>query len=305
MAANKPQSTLVPDQSDLTPFGWSYDEAFCRNRGLIRPEEQEILCNSRVAVAGLGGVGGIDLVTLTRLGIGRFTIADPDVFELANTNRQFGATQSAMGRPKAEVMAEIVHDINPQADIRVFKERVGPQNAERFLEDVDVFVDGIEAFDIEVRRLLFRLAARKGIYGLGAGPVGFSTVWVIFDPSGMSFDKYFGLCDGMNRIEQFAAYIVGMAPRATHRSYLDSSYIDFKAHTGPSVSSACQLAAGVLAAEVVKILLKRGRLLCAPHYHQYDPYLARYVRGRLIVGGQYHPLQRLKRYLLLKFLTKQ
>src|SRR5579859_3184934 len=121
------------DISELTrrkavQLGWSYDQAFCRNRGLINTKEQAKLRNSRVAVAGLGGVGGIDLVTLARLGIGRFNIADPDVFELANTNRQFGATQSSMGRPKAEVMAEIVHDINPEADIRIFKERVGPQN---------------------------------------------------------------------------------------------------------------------------------------------------------------------------------
>lgn len=78
------------------PFSWSYSEAFSRNLGLISPSEQEKLRQSRVAVLGLGGVGGVNLVTLARLGIGRFTIADPDTFELANFNRQYGAMVSTI-----------------------------------------------------------------------------------------------------------------------------------------------------------------------------------------------------------------
>src|SRR3954462_14568363 len=84
---------------------FSYEEAFSRHRGLIGPAEQERLRRSRVAIAGLGGVGGIHLVTLARLGIGGFHIADPDRFELANFNRQYGANVQSLGRGKAEVMA--------------------------------------------------------------------------------------------------------------------------------------------------------------------------------------------------------
>ena len=117
-----PESGIVPPFSVLpkkesstlksTPQ-WSYAEAFKRNRGLITEEEQEKLRNSRVAIAGMGGVGGVHLVTLARLGIGKFTIADPDVFEVANFNRQYGATISNVGRNKAEAMAEAALDINP------------------------------------------------------------------------------------------------------------------------------------------------------------------------------------------------
>lgn len=277
---------------------WSYETAFCRNRGLITAAEQAKLRSSRVAVAGLGGVGGVDLVTLARLGIGRFTIADPDTFELANTNRQYGAMQSTLQCGKAEVMAQIVRDINPEADVRVFKEPIDSRNAEQFLADADVLVDGIEAFEIDARRLLFRLAAQRGIYGLGAGPVGFSTVWVIFDPKGMSYDRYFGFTDSMNPLDKFIAYIIGMAPRATHLAYTDVSSLNWKARTGPSLSLACQLASGVVAAEVVKILLQRGKLRSAPWYHQFDPYVGRYVRGRLLLSGAHHPWQRFKRWWL-------
>jgi molybdopterin/thiamine biosynthesis adenylyltransferase len=283
---------------------WSYSEAFCRNRGLIDGHEQEQLRKSRVAVVGLGGVGGIDLVALARLGIGRFTIADPDIFEIRNTNRQYGAMCSSRGRNKADVMSEIVRDINPEAEIRVFREPIGASNADDFLADADVLVDGIDAFEIDLRRLLFSKARRLGIYGLGAGPVGFSTVWVVFGPHGMSFDRYFDVADHMNDVEKFVAYVTGMAPSSLQRRYMDLSYLDVQNHTGPSAGLACHLASGVVAAEVLKILLRRGRVYEAPFYHQFDAYRGRLVRKRLI-GGNRNPLQRIKRWWLTNYITQR
>lgn len=283
---------------------WSYHEAFSRNLGLVSRTEQEQLRTSRVAVVGLGGVGGVDLVALARLGIGKFTIADPDVFEVRNTNRQYGATRSAEGRPKVDVMRDIVLDINPEAEVRVFREAIGPENADAFLEGADVMVDGIDAFEIDLRRLLFPKARQRGIYALGAGPVGFSTVWVIFGPQGMSFDRYFDLADNMDAVEKFVAYVTGMAPSLLQRPYMDLSFLDFENHTGPSAGLACNLASGVVTAEVLKILLRRGRIFEAPFYHQFDAYRGRFVRKRLI-GGNRHPLQRIKRRWLVNHLTRR
>ena len=247
---------------------------------------------------------GIDLVALARSGIGKFTIADPDVFEIRNINRQYGATRSNQGRSKAEVMCEIVRDINPDAEIRVFREALGPENAEAFLDGADVLVDGIDAFEIDLRRLLFRKARERGIHALGAGPVGFSTVWVIFGPHGMSFDRYFDLSDRMNAIEKFVAYVVGMAPSTLQRKYMDLAYLDVENRTGPSAGLACHLASGVVAAEVLKILLHRGRVYTAPFYHQFDAYLGRLVRKRLL-GGNRHPLQRVKRRWLINYIARR
>jgi molybdopterin/thiamine biosynthesis adenylyltransferase len=288
----------------LEADAWSYGEAFSRNLGLISLPEQEKLRTSRVAVAGLGGVGGIDLVALARLGIGKFSIADPDVFETRNTNRQYGATRSAQGQQKAKVMHDIVRDINPEAEIRVFGEPIGPGNADAFLEGANVLVDGIDAFEIDLRRLLFRKARHLGIHALGAGPVGFSTVWVIFSPDGMSFDRYFDLSDGMDPVEKFVAYVAGMAPASLQRIYMDLAYLDVKNHTGPSAGLACHLASGVVAAEVLKILLGRGRIYAAPCYHQFDAYLGRFVRKRLL-GGNRHPLQRIKRRWLVNYIRRR
>lgn len=283
---------------------WSYDVAFSRNLGLVSAEEQQRLRSSRVAVAGLGGVGGIDLVALARLGIGNFTIADPDTFEVGNSNRQYGAMRSTQGRSKCEVMGEIVCDINPDATVRLFRDPIGPDNADAFLDGADIMVDAIDAFEIDLRRLLFGKLRERGIYGLGAGPVGFSTAWVVFSPKGMKFDRYFDLSDDMNAIEKFVAYVVGMAPASTQRRYMDLSHLDVARHTGPSSGLACHLASGVVAAEVLKILLRRGRVRAAPYYHQFDPYVGRYVCRRLRAGNR-NPVQRIKRRWLVNYLARQ
>lgn len=297
--ADAPDSGRVKESAP-----WSYDEAFCRNLGLISPTEQQRLRNSRVAIAGMGGVGGIDMVALARMGIGKFTIADPDVFEIRNSNRQYGAMRSANGQAKAEVMRNIVHDINPEAEIRAFCEPIGKENAATFLEGADVLVDGIDAFEIDLRRLLYREAQQRGIYALGAGPLGFSTAWVVFDPKGMTFDRYFDLSDAMNTVDKFVAFIAGIAPSATHRRSIDLSYVDIENRTGPSVGLACHLASGVVAAEVLKILLGHGRVYAAPYFHQFDAYRSIYVRKRLRCGNR-HPLQRVKRRLLARYINRR
>jgi hypothetical protein len=168
-------STLPTLNRLPTPdLDWSYTEAFSRQRGLVSAAEQERLRNARVAIAGLGGVGGVHLATLARLGIGSFHIADPDSYELANFNRQHGATVETLGRSKAEVMAERARAINPEVRLRVFDQPITPANVARFLDGVDVLVDGIDFFALDARRLLFREARRRGLWAITAGPMNLS-----------------------------------------------------------------------------------------------------------------------------------
>ena len=292
---------------DNTPTegpAWRYEEAFGRNRGIISKEEQDRLRNSRVAIVGMGGVGGINLVTLARLGIGRFTIADPDIFELANTNRQFGAMCSTMGCSKAEVMANIARDINPDVDVRVFSDPISSENADDFLRDADVFVDAIDFYAIDVRRMLFRMVASRGIYGITAGPVGFSAIWILFEPDGMSFDRYFDMSDEMSELDKIVAFVVGVAPKATHTSYMDLNELDTTSRTGPSTSIGCHIAGGAVSCEAVRVLLGKGRIKPAPYYHQFDPFVGCFKHGRLWSGNR-HPLQRIKRWGLKRFLQKK
>ena len=295
----------VPNLMSLTSLtSWSYEEAFARNAGLITAGEQTKLRQARIAIAGMGGVGGIHLVTLARLGIGAFTIADPDVFETANTNRQYGATQLTVGRPKVEVMAEIARAINPEVELRIFHEALGAHNTDRFLEDADLFVDGIEFFEIDARRLLHRKTAEKGIFAIAAGPVGFGAVWQVFAPGKMTFDRYFDFSDDMDYAAKIAAFALGVAPSGLQRRYMSLGSVDLQARTGPSSSLACHLAAGVMACDALKILLRRGAVYSVPYYHHFDAYLGRLIRKKLI-GGNRNPLQRIKRAWLAKYFRRQ
>lgn len=279
--------------------GWNYSEAFCRNAGLISEAEQERLRTSRVAIPGMGGVGGQHLVTLTRMGIGKFTISDPDTFEVANTNRQSGARVDTVGHSKVEVMAEAALRINPELDIRVFREPVSGDNVDAFLDGADILVDGIDLYAVDARRVLFRAAAERGLYAVTAGPVGFSTAWLTFEPAGMSFDRYFDLSDEMDRVQKILAFLLGSSPAATQLKYMDIAFMNFRERTAPSVSASCQLASGVAAAEVAKILLGRGGVRCAPWYQQFDAHEGRFV-CRKLHGGNRHPWQRLKRWWLYR-----
>jgi len=276
---------------------WSYEEAFARNQGLINPTEQRRLRKSRIAIIGMGGVGGIHLATLARLGIGAFNIADGDTFEVANFNRQYGAETKTIGQNKARVMAEKALAINPDADIRIFNHAITPENVREFLAGVDLVIDGIDFFSIESRRLVFRTAQELGVWAVTAGPIGFSTAWLVFDPGGMWFDTYFDLKDSMDRADQLIAFAVGLTPRATHLSYLDISRVDPRSEQAPSASLACHLASGVAAAEAIKILLQRRPIRPVPWYFQFDAYRHLLRKGRLRLGNR-HPWQLFKRWWL-------
>jgi molybdopterin/thiamine biosynthesis adenylyltransferase len=268
---------------------FDYATAFSRNVGWLTETEQQTLRGKRIAIAGMGGVGGFHLVTLARLGVEKFNIADFDTFELANFNRQPGAALSTLGRPKVEVLAEMAQDVNPGADIRIFPEGVNEKNLSDFFRDVDLYVDGLDFFAFNARERVFEYCARRGIPAITVAPLGMSAALLNFLPGGMSFEGYFQVA-GKPELEKAVRFLVGLAPALLHRQYLaDKSRVDLKARKGPSTVMACQLCAGIAGCEALKILLKRGKVWAAPHGIQFDGY-----RNKLAhtwrPGGNRHPL---------------
>jgi molybdopterin/thiamine biosynthesis adenylyltransferase len=279
-----------------------YGDAFRRNIGLLTEVEQRRLRSATVAIAGMGGVGGIHLVTLVRLGIGRFRIADPDEFDVVNINRQFGASAHSLGRNKAAVMREVALGINPFVEIDCYESAISRENIDPFLAGADIIVDGLDFFAVDARRLLFQKARECGAYAITSGPLGFSATLHVFSPGGMTFDRYFDLHDGMSPLEQVVAFAIGLAPKATQFRYMNLGAVNPGARTGPSLSLACHLCSGVVATEVLAILLKRRPPKAAPHYVQFDPYVRVYKRGYLWLGNR-NPIQRAKRRRLLHMLS--
>ncbi len=280
---------------------FNYDEAFSRNIGWVSEAEQGLLRQKRVAIAGLGGVGGSHVLTLARLGIGAFHLADFDRFDLVNVNRQAGAMGSTLGRPKVEVLQQMALDINPELDLQLFPEGVQASNLEAFLHGIDLYVDSLDFFAFEARRQLFAACARLGIPAITAAPLGMGTAFLTFLPGGMSFEQYFQL-DGQDEFEQGLRFLLGLAPARLQMRYLvDPSRVDLAAHKGPSTVIACQLCAGVAAAQALKILLGRGDVVAAPHGLHFDAYTNTLARTWL-PGGSRNPVQQVKLALARRLL---
>lgn len=271
---------------------FEYARAFSRNIGWVTEAEQQILRRTTVAIAGLGGVGGAHLLGLARLGIGRFRIADFDTFGVHNFNRQAGAFVSTVDRPKAEVMARMARDINPELQIEVFPQGVQPDNLDAFLEGVDIYVDGIDFFAVAAREMVFARCHLRGIPAVTAAPLGMGVGLLYFAPGGMSFEQYFRL-QGVAEQEKYVRFIAGLSPAMLQRDYLaEPAAVNFGERRGPSTIIACELCTGMTVATVLKVVLRRGALRAAPWALQFDGYKHRLVHTWRPFGNS-NPLQRL------------
>ncbi|GIX29500.1 MAG: hypothetical protein KatS3mg123_3381 [Burkholderiales bacterium] len=283
---------------------FDYQQTFSRNIGWVTAAEQARLRGCRVAIAGLGGVGGVHLVTLARLGIGRFSLAERDVFEPVNFNRQLGAGVSTVGRAKLEVLSSLARDINPEVDIRTLPDGVTRDNVGEFLREVDLYVDGLDFFAFEARRLVFAECARRRIPAVTVAPLGMGAALLNFLPGGMTFEEYFRW-KGCSEEEMALRFLIGLAPAMLHRAYLvEPVAVDLAAGRGPSTAMACQLCAGIAATEALKILLGRGPVLAAPRGMQFDAYRNRVVHTWRPFGNR-NPLQRLALMIARRLLAKR
>lgn len=281
----------------VAPVTFDYDRAFSRNIGWVTQSEQAKLRKSRIAIAGLGGVGGAHLLALARLGIAHFNIADFDDFDVQNLNRQAGAFMPFMGQPKIDTIAQMARDINPEMDLRLFAQGVTPANVDEFLRDVDVYVDGLDFFVLPVRRMVFAKCREKGIPALTAAPLGMGVAFLYFSPGGMSFEDYFKV-EGHESQEQYARFIAGLSPAMVQRDYLVApEAVNFQEKRGPSTIMACDLCAGVMGTSVLKLLLGRGTLRAAPWGMHFDAYHQK-LKLTWRPFGNANPLQQ----LLLKFI---
>ena len=118
---------------------------FSRTQLLLGPEGMEKLKNARVAVFGIGGVGGYAVEALARSGVGALDLIDDDLVCLTNINRQIIATTKTVGRHKVDVAEERVHDINPHCVVRTYKTFYMPETADQFdFKEYDYIIDAID-----------------------------------------------------------------------------------------------------------------------------------------------------------------
>jgi molybdopterin/thiamine biosynthesis adenylyltransferase len=207
-------------------------ERYQRNLGVISPSEQAKLLQSKVVIIGAGGLGGTVLELLTRMGIGKLIIADKDLIVDSNLNRQILSTETNLGRNKAEVAVRRVKEINSSIEITGHSFFINSDNVKKIIEGAEVVID---ALDNLPSRFVLQKACRDFKIPLVHGAIaGFNGQLTTIFPE----DKGLELIYGSNK---------------------DLPEHGSEAELGaPTVTPA--LIASLEAQEVVKILLKRGKL---------------------------------------------
>ena len=163
---------------------------FSRTELLYGSEAMAKLKQSRVAVFGIGGVGGYTAEALARSGVGTLDIVDADTVSLTNLNRQIIALHSTLGKSKVEVMQARIKDINPDCTVHTYPLYFSAETAERFsFEAYDYVVDAIDS--VTSKLLLAELCTHKDVHiisSMGAGNKTDPTAFELADISKTSYD---------------------------------------------------------------------------------------------------------------------
>jgi len=240
---------------------------------------------STVAIAGVGGVGGLAAERLIRPGVGRIKITDPGDYEESNLNRQFGSSMRNIGKKKIKAVFSQIKEINPQAQI--FRSITGIQSK----QDVDIFVDScdfiIDAMDHGMFKqsiLLQRAARKKGIHYLFTSAIGFGALAVVFDPKGLTLEEYNNLplnvdLDNPQELKVPLEKIVPILPSyATDITVLNEIIAGERPVPTNSIGSG--LAAILAASEAINVILGKN-VPKAPKYTYLDLLDRRLIAGTI------------------------
>lgn len=221
--------------------------------GNTEEEQHEVqlkLNDITVGLAGCGGIGGMVASRLGRLGIKKIKLADPDSFDVSNINRQIGASPANLKRNKAEVVAELVHEVTPDIDIDVFLDGIQPQNAEEFVEGCDYILDQMDFYEIKNRYALHR-ASRKSPtfkFTLKVPTVGHGTYIFKYTKDSMHIEDVYGIDENSSLtpevILRLMERIMPVIPKYPSREMLEHWFIDLKRM--PIFAACPPLAEGVL-----------------------------------------------------------
>lgn len=232
---------------------------FERNLGFISPEEQQVLLGSRVAIAGTGGDGGQLAIDLARMGVGNFTLADPENFGIENLNRQAGSNHTTLGRNKAEVVAEEILKINPYAKVDVFQEGVTEENIGDFVHGANLVIDETEYTMPEIGVMIARESRRINTPVSMALNVGHGARVINFHPEGQTLESWLGLDENasIEEIKQGEQPLiqnwVGRLPKYANIDKFQE--VASGELTAPSLSTGVSIAAGTAGAQAMNILL--------------------------------------------------
>lgn len=168
-----------------------YLERTRRNHYWVGGEEGQMkLRDMRVGVAGLGGMGSNLAEILVRLGVGHVKIADPDIIEASNLNRQVIANQNTIGKMKAFASADELRNIASDFELVVYNDGITEENVEEFVSDLDVIVDEIDVFPFRPHIWLHQAARKRNLPLYSGFIIGLGTHVYKFQGSDYTFEDF-------------------------------------------------------------------------------------------------------------------
>jgi molybdopterin/thiamine biosynthesis adenylyltransferase len=238
-------------------------DRFMRSLGILTQSQLEKVNKTQVAVAGLG-LGGSIFLNLVRLGFEKFHIADPDIFERTNINRQRLAQEENLGRRKDKCSQEEASRINPEVQIKTFSDGVRLDNLDEFLNGIDWVVDVVDVFALPEKLALHAEARKKKIPVISCATLGFSGSVVVFTSETASFAELTGMDPRAHFTENLEKFLCFIAPEIP--AYMQNqlfSAMDRSTHI-PFVVPGGEIAAAFCATEIVKNIIGAGQRVYAP-----------------------------------------
>jgi molybdopterin/thiamine biosynthesis adenylyltransferase len=209
-----------------------YPRRYLRNRESISLLDQLKLAEAKVAVVGAGGLGGTVIQLLGRIGIGRLTVVDCDVFDETNLNRQAFCTKEWVGQPKALAVQTQIKSINPAVEVAAHIVQLDSTNGPEILAGCQVIVDALD--NVKDRLTLEAMAKSMGVPFVHGALAGFEGQLMTVFPEDPGLKQIYGSGDEVGSSSNRPEFLLGV----------------------PSITPS--LVATLQAMEVLKILLNRG-----------------------------------------------
>lgn len=267
-----------------------------RHEGLLSPEEVDRLSAMTLCGAGAGGVAGWTYEALARAGCRRFRVADPETYEASNANRQTGCDFHTIGRNKAEVTAERLRRIRPDAEIIVYPEGVTETNLSAFLDGGTVVLDGIDLACLPMKKRLFDAALRRGLPVVSCPILAFGSALAFFHPErSPGFEAFFGPLPPEGDAAARRRFVEALAPAFfSFRPRLNWPLFRARVQAGkvPSIAMATMISGALAATAIIAYVCGRSLPACVPTTLHVD-----FMEGRISRTGP------LRRWALRKVMT--
>lgn len=241
-----------------------YNERVSRNSCFLGldPEQrrlsQEALSNATVGVAGCGGIGSYVAIQLARMGVRHLKLCDPDHFDVSNINRQLGSGKDTIGRNKALVIGEMVHQMTPDVTVEIFPDGIQRHTAEEFVSGCDLILDLTDFYLIHERYALHRAyrASQRAKSMLCSCVWGWASTVYKFAKDGMTYEELLGIPEDKTLDEADIERLIVMQANYFPRFPAHKEIYDWMGNEGniPILGAVPPIACGYVTARAVLIL---------------------------------------------------